>query len=99
MSPSNAAPALPEVTEAHRIAAFEAMGWTGWSYEQARASDTRRRVIEARAHHLRTQEWLSTQSRTVQTVRRCHPATGQWATQQTQGPWVDAEPDLFPQHT
>lgn len=48
---------LPEVTEAHRLAAFEAMRWTGWTFEAAMADDTRRRVIEARAHQVRTQQW------------------------------------------
>lgn len=50
---------LPEVTEAHRLAAFEAMRWTGWTFEAAMADDTRRRVIEARAHQVRTQLWRS----------------------------------------
>ena len=48
---------LPEVTEAHRLAAFNGMGWAGWSYQQAMADPIRGRVIEARAHQLRTQQW------------------------------------------
>ena len=50
---------LPEVTEQHRRAAFEAMAWTGWTFEQAMANDTRRRCIEARAHQLRKAMWLA----------------------------------------
>ena len=58
---------LPEVTEAHRRAAFEAMRWTGWTFEAAMADDTRRRVIEARAHQVRTQLWRSER-------HQCHSA-------------------------
>lgn len=57
----------PDVTDAHRRAAFEAMHWTGWTYEQAMADDTRSRVIEARAHQIRTsafcgRAWVPTPS-------------------------------------
>lgn len=45
---------MPEVTDAHRHAAFEAMHWAGWTFDAAMADDTRRRLIEARAHQLRT---------------------------------------------
>jgi hypothetical protein len=48
---------LPEVTDVHRRAAFESLRMVGWTYEAARANDTRRRVIEARAHQLRTRQW------------------------------------------
>ncbi|MGQ3001270.1 MAG: hypothetical protein ACT6UH_00550 [Hydrogenophaga sp.] len=47
---------MPEVTDAHRRAAFEAMHWEGWTYEAAMADDTHRRVVEARAHQIRTRE-------------------------------------------
>ena len=50
---------LPEVTEQHRRAAFAAMAWVGWTYERAMADDTRRRVVEARAHQLRKADWLA----------------------------------------
>jgi len=58
---------LPEVTDAHRRAAFEAMHWEGWTFERAMADDTRRRSVEAYAHHLRTREacgrsWMPTPS-------------------------------------
>lgn len=49
---------LPDVTDAHRRAAFTLMNWPDCSFEQAMANDTRRRVIEACAHRLRTREWL-----------------------------------------
>lgn len=60
MASHNAQP-MPEVTDAHRRAAFDAMGWAGWAFEQAMANDTRRRVIECRAHQLRTREWVQSQ--------------------------------------
>lgn len=61
-SASSAAP-LPAVAEQHRRAAFEAMAWTNWTYEQAMADDTRRRVVEARARQLRTAIWTATRRR------------------------------------
>jgi hypothetical protein len=45
---------MPEVTDAHRRAAFEAMHWAGWTFEAAMADDLRRRQVEARAHQIRT---------------------------------------------
>lgn len=63
---------LPDVTDAHRRAAFEAMRWTGWTFEAAMADDTRRRVIEARAHQVRTQQWKATR----RTVIRHMASTG-----------------------
>lgn len=54
------APELPPVTEQHRLTAFAAMAWAGWTYERAMADDTRRRVVEARAHQLRKADWLAT---------------------------------------
>ena len=89
---------LPDVTQAHRLAAFNAMHWTGWTYECAMAYDLRRRLIEARATHMRTEEWKSTQRRSVEPVKRVrlgsdgHPIG--WATQMTRGQFVDA--DFFP---
>ncbi len=46
--------AMREVNDADRRAAFEAMHWAGWTYEAAMADDTRSRLVEARAHQLRT---------------------------------------------
>jgi hypothetical protein len=60
-------PALPEVTEAHRLAAFNAMRWAGWTFERAQADPIRSRLLEARAHQLRTQQW----QQTLQPYQRC----------------------------
>lgn len=64
---SQQATPLPEVTEAHRRAAFEAMHWEGWTFERAMNDDSRRRLVEARAHQVRTREacgraWMPTPS-------------------------------------
>jgi hypothetical protein len=56
---------MPPVTDQHRRGAFAAFAWLGWTYEQAMADDTRQRVVEARAHHLRKAEWLNSQRRVV----------------------------------
>ena len=66
-------PDLPPVTDAHRLAAFAAMHWGAMTYEAAIKFDTRRRVIECRAHHIRTQEWLRTQERAVVPEVYCIP--------------------------
>jgi len=50
-------PTLPPVTDQHRHAAFAAMGWVGWTYEQAMANDLRASLVECRAHQLRKQQW------------------------------------------
>ena len=81
---------MPPVTDAHRRAAFCGMRWAGWTYEAAMAFDMRRRLIECRAHQLRTREWLATQQRSVVPVRRCKPGADghplKWATQMVLGP-------------
>lgn len=97
---STTLPDLPPVTDAHRLAAFEAMQWVGLTYAQAQLSDTHRRVIECRAHQLRSQEWLATQQRTVVNVPRCRPGADghpmKWCTQQAAGPWAPIQqPDLL----
>lgn len=91
---------MPPVTDAHRQAAFAAMRWQGWTYEQAIAFDLRRRLIECRAHQLRTREWEASTKRTVVPVRRVrmgadgHPMG--WCTQMALGPRVaSAQPDLL----
>lgn len=56
---------LPAVTDDHRRAAFEAMRWTGWTYDAAMADATRRQIVETRAHQIRKQEWTATQRRSV----------------------------------
>ena len=90
------APDLPEVTAEHRLAAFEKMCWRGWSFESALQDSTRRALIEARAHQIRTREWAATQQRSVIPVKRVrlgvdgHPL---WCTQMAAG---EFKPDLFP---
>ena len=62
-------------------------------------NDMRRRLIEARAAQIRTNEWVATQRRSVIPVKRVrlgvdgHPTA--WCTQHGAGPLVAA--DLFPQ--
>jgi len=56
---------MPPVTDQHRQAAFAAFAWLGWTYDRAMADDTRRRVVEARAHHLRKAEWRNSQRHVV----------------------------------
>lgn len=68
MAPLRTPVVLPDVTDAHRRAAFEAMHWTGWTFEAALADDTRRRVVEARAHQMRTQEWKQSKRTLFATV-------------------------------
>ena len=94
------APDLPEVTDAHRQAAFAAMHWPGWTFESAMQYDLRRRLIECRAHQLRTSEWMETQQRSVEPVQRCRPGLDghplKWCTQLAPGPLVAIrQPDLL----
>lgn len=63
MAPLRTPVNLPEVTDAHRAAAFARFAWTDLTYEQAMADPLRGRLIEARAHQLRTQEWKQGQRR------------------------------------
>jgi len=86
-------PAMPKVTDAHRRAAFAAMHWTGWTFEAAMATPTRRAVIDVRAAQLRTAEFKRSATRTVQLVRRFNPGTGEWCTQRTAGAW---QPEQLP---
>ena len=94
------APALPPVTDAHRLAAFEAMRWTGWTYETAMKFDLRRRLIECRAAQMRTREWLASHPGSPATVRRARVAADghsvTWCTQTVMGPrQAQEEPDLL----
>jgi hypothetical protein len=90
-------PDLPPVSDAHRQAAFVAMGWRGWTYTAALADPTRSRVLECRAAQIRTKEWMATQQRTVAHVRRCRPGADghptRWCTQTVAGSF---EPRLQP---
>ena len=89
---------MPDVTQAHRLAAFTAMHWSGWTFAAAMRYDVRRRLIEARAAQIRTAEWKATQQRSVVPVKRVrlgsdgHPVS--WCTQMARGQFVAA--DLFP---
>lgn len=38
-------------------AAFDAMHWTGWTFEQALADDVRHKLVEVRATLIRNREW------------------------------------------
>ena len=90
---------LPPVTDAHRLAAFAAMRWTGCTYAQAMACAVKSRVIECRAAQLRTQEWERTTQRTVVPVRRVrlgvdgHPMG--WCTQMAPGARVSTMQNDF----
>ena len=78
------------VTDAHRKAAFTAMHWRGWTFEAAQKVDLRRRLIEARAHQIRTKAWLATQERSVVPLKHCKPGAdghpAKWSTQLVMGP-------------
>lgn len=94
---------LPEVTEAHRRRAYSIIKPQGLTYEQATQHPhawLTCRVIEVLAHKLRTDEWLTTQARTVIPVKRCavgsdgHPM--RWCTQMAPGAWAPVrQPDLL----
>lgn len=57
---------LPEVTDAHRRDAFASLCLAGITYEAAMQDDTRRRIVEARAHQLRTRQWKAEKHRAIQ---------------------------------
>lgn len=40
------------VTDAHRRAAFDAMHWTGWTFDDAMADDVRSRLVNLRARQI-----------------------------------------------
>ncbi|MGH6627623.1 MAG: hypothetical protein ACRECD_13980 [Burkholderiaceae bacterium] len=80
---------LPPVTDAHRRAAFEGLRLKVWSYEAALLDATLAKVIEARAHQLRTRDYQASHSRSTALVRRHNPATGAWCTQRVAGPYIE----------
>lgn len=90
---------MPDVTDAHRRAAWALMAWHGWSYDASRADAVRRQILEARAKQLRTREWhAGVMTSTVNIKRVVLGPDGQplrWLTQRAPGPLVAA--DLFPQ--
>lgn len=67
------------------------------------AADMRRRLIEARAHQMRTQQWLATQHHSRVAVRRCridgNTFATQWLTLRATGPLVPIETDLLTHST
>lgn len=87
---TSALAAMPAITHEHLQRAFEAMHWAGWTFDDAMANDMRRRLVVARAHQLRTREWLATLDPTTQQIRRVRlDAQGQvagWCTQAVMGP-------------
>jgi len=79
---------MPPVTDEHRQHAYLVLRPAGVSFTAAMTlpqHDTLRRVIEAKAHQLRTDAWETTQKRTVVPVPRVrlgvdgHPVG--WCTQ------------------
>lgn len=87
---------LPPITDAHRRAAFTAMHWPGWTFETAMRFDLRRKLVEARASHLRTNEYKAQHPQAPAVVRRYNPATGQWCCQQVPGQYrACTEPELI----
>lgn len=62
---AHALPPKPTVTEEHRLAAFQAMHWVGWSYEQAMTHDTRSRLVNLRARQLCDAEHRAMQRRVI----------------------------------
>lgn len=88
-------PDLPPVTEAHRQQAYIIIRPVGHTYTAAMTQPQLawlRKIIEAKAHQLRTDAWLETQQRTVVPVKRCRPGADghpvKWSTQLAMGPWV-----------
>ena len=86
---------LPPVTDAHRQMAYLIIRPVGTSYVAAMTwptLDWLRRIIEAKATHIRTDEWKAAHQRTVVPVKRCRPGADghpvKWATQMAMGPWA-----------
>lgn len=84
-----AAPMLPLVTEAHRLAAFELLCIHGHTYTSAMLDAKHAKLINACAAQIRTREFIRTTRRTVVPVRRIrlgadgHPMG--WCTQMAPG--------------
>lgn len=81
---------LPPVTDDHRRKAFSVLRFPGWTFEAAMQNDTRRRVIEALAAHVRTREWQQTHAKVTRLVRRLDPQALTWHTQRVRGGWSDS---------
>ena len=93
---------MPPVTDAHRQQAHAALrlALTYTAVMTRPECDLLRRCIEAKAHQLRTAEWLATQQRTVVAVARCRPGADghpvKWATQLVMGPYAPRTQQDFP---
>lgn len=91
---------LPPVTDEHRRMAFHIVRRPDWpDYEHAITDPLRARLIECRAHALRTQLWRASQQPSCQTVRRVRiDAQGhaQWRTQTViEPPHTPQQPSLL----
>lgn len=91
---------MPPITHDHLQAAFQAMKWPGWTFEQAMANDMRRRLIECRAATLAARERNANTAITRQVVRRVRlnerGEVASWCTQIVMGPRRATEqPDLL----
>lgn len=76
---------------ARLLAAFQAMHWTGWTFEAAMRDDIRSRIVRARAAAMARADYEATHTRTVRLVRRCNPTTGAWCTQRVAGDFDDQQ--------
>lgn len=63
---------LPQlaVTERHRRAAFEAMAWTGWTYEAAMQDAVRSRLVHLRARQICNAEAKALRRTVVRTTQQ-----------------------------
>lgn len=96
-------PDLPPVTEQHLQHAYLIIRPKGVNFAAVMAmppEHTLRRVIEIKAHQLRTEAWLETQQHHLMPIRRCRlGANGQpvgWITQRAPGSLEPIQqPDLY----
>jgi hypothetical protein len=84
---------MPPVTDAHHQQAHAALKLVPTFIAVMTRPEfaLMRRCVEAKAHQIRTAEWLATQQRTVIAVKRCRPGVDghpvKWATQLAMGPY------------
>lgn len=80
---------LPPVTDEHRRAAFFSLRLVRRTYAEALQDPILSRIVEARAHTLRTKEFEASHQRTVVPVKRCQPGLDghplRWCTQMAPG--------------
>lgn len=60
------------VTEAHRRAAFDAMHWMGWTFDDAMADDVRSRLVNLRARQICNAEARALRRHVVYAVTTGH---------------------------